>query len=74
QHHIASFVGFVPAANPRLSMIVILDDPQTSGHYGGQIAAPVFREIARKALLVVGIPPRRSAGPLMAGLRKDGSR
>ncbi|MDD8025277.1 MAG: penicillin-binding protein 2 [Acidobacteriota bacterium] len=74
QHHIASFVGFVPAANPRLSMIVILDDPQTSGHYGGQIAAPVFREIARKALLVVGIPPRRSAGPLLAGLRKDGSR
>ncbi len=72
--HIASFVGYVPADQPRLSMVVILDDPQTGEHYGGQVAAPVFREIARKALLVLGLPPHRPAGALMARAGREAAR
>ena len=55
--HIASFVGFAPADNPVLSVIVVLDEPKGTATYGGDVAAPVFREIVRKALLKLGIFP-----------------
>ncbi|MCS7162769.1 MAG: penicillin-binding protein 2 [Bacteroidia bacterium] len=42
----ASFVGFFPAEQPLYSCIVVIDDPQEGGFYGGEVAAPVFREIA----------------------------
>lgn len=59
--HLASFVGFVPAEKPVLSMIVVIDEPNAGLHYGGQVAAPVFREIARRALLYLGQTPQREA-------------
>lgn len=49
--HVASFVGFVPVDHPLISMIVVIDEPKGIEQYGGQVAAPVFREIARKTLL-----------------------
>jgi cell division protein FtsI (penicillin-binding protein 3) len=55
--HIALFVGFVPVENPQLSMIVVLDEPKTDEYYGGQVAAPVFREIARRVLRYLNIYP-----------------
>jgi cell division protein FtsI/penicillin-binding protein 2 len=56
--HLASFVGFVPARKPVLSMIVVIDEPKTELHYGGQVAAPVFQEIARRVLLYLGQTPQ----------------
>jgi cell division protein FtsI (penicillin-binding protein 3) len=56
--HLASFVGFVPAERPVLSMIVVIDDPKVGLHYGGQVAAPVFREIAGRVLLYLGQSPK----------------
>jgi cell division protein FtsI (penicillin-binding protein 3) len=56
--HVASFVGFVPADHPVLSMVVVLDDPKYSLQYGGQVAAPVFREIARRVLLYLRQTPQ----------------
>jgi cell division protein FtsI (penicillin-binding protein 3) len=44
-----SFVGYFPAENPIYSCIVVLSKPKT-GHYGGAVAAPVFREIADKLI------------------------
>lgn len=41
----ASFVGFYPAENPRIAVIVVLDKPRTS-YYGGSVAAPIFKNIA----------------------------
>ncbi|MBT8399957.1 MAG: PASTA domain-containing protein, partial [Rhodothermia bacterium] len=41
----ASFVGFFPADNPRVALIVVLDEPETS-IYGGATAAPIFQRIA----------------------------
>ena len=53
---IASFVGMVPAERPRLVILVVVDEPQgVTG--GGAIAAPVFREIARRSLATLGIRP-----------------
>jgi cell division protein FtsI (penicillin-binding protein 3) len=54
--HMASFVGFTPAENPKLSILVIIDEPKGK-YYGGTVAAPVFRRIAREALNYLNIPP-----------------
>lgn len=46
---IATFIGFVPADNPRLTIVVMVDEPQGT-HFGGTVSAPVFKRIADKAL------------------------
>ena len=43
----ASFVGFFPADDPAVALLVVLDEPRTS-LYGGAVAAPVFRRVARR--------------------------
>ncbi len=56
---VASFVGFVPADNPRLVVLVVLEDVG-HGHMGGLIAAPVFSEIAAGALTRLNVTSRRA--------------
>jgi cell division protein FtsI (penicillin-binding protein 3) len=51
---IASFIGIVPADQPRLVILVAIDEPKT-GVYGGEIAAPVFQVVATQALAQLGI-------------------
>ena len=41
-----SFAGYFPADKPKYSCIVVVDEPKTERHYGGDVAAPVFRELA----------------------------
>jgi cell division protein FtsI (penicillin-binding protein 3) len=55
--HIASFVGFTPAENPKLAILVVIDEPEGK-YYGGTVAAPVFRRIARDTLNYLNIPPQ----------------
>lgn len=57
--HVASFAGFVPARQPLISMVVVIDEPRGQFHYGGQVAAPVFREVARKVLLYLNQAPQK---------------
>jgi cell division protein FtsI/penicillin-binding protein 2 len=58
--HIASFAGVVENEGPLFSMIVVIDDPK--GHYyGSQVAAPVFREIAKKILRYLCVPPAKKS-------------
>lgn len=52
----ASFLGFVPAEQPRLTILVVIDEPKTSS-YGGVVAAPAFREIAFQSLCYLKVPP-----------------
>ena len=54
---VASFVGFAPAAHPRLLVAVMVDEPQ-GDIYGGTVAAPAFREITSFALQYLKIAPR----------------
>jgi cell division protein FtsI (penicillin-binding protein 3) len=52
--YMASFVGFLPAADPRVVIAVSIDEPRTV--YGGLAAAPLFQEIARYAIQRLSIP------------------
>lgn len=57
----ASFAGFVPAEDPRLSAVVVLDRPVP--YYGGEAAAPVFAAVSRYALRQLRIPPPGALAP-----------
>jgi cell division protein FtsI (penicillin-binding protein 3) len=52
----SSFIGVVPADNPRLVIAVIVDEPEPE-HRGGMVAAPGFRQIAQAALQYLAVPP-----------------
>jgi len=54
----ASFVGIVPADNPRFTIVVIVDEPKTSA-YGGVVAAPAFSAIARQSLCYLRVAPNQ---------------
>lgn len=54
--YVAAFAGMVPAEDPQLSLLVVIDEP-SSTIYGGTAAAPVFADLARFALSRFRIPP-----------------
>ena len=58
-HYDATFVGFVPAEAPALSMFVWINDPVKS-IFGGVVAAPAFAKIGAAALQQFGVPPPSS--------------
>nr|WP_235030277.1 penicillin-binding protein 2 [Nonomuraea solani] len=58
----ASFVGFAPADQPRLVVLSVLQKPK-NGHFGGQLAAPVFKDVMTFAIKSRKIPPTGSAAP-----------
>ncbi|MFB9839067.1 peptidoglycan D,D-transpeptidase FtsI family protein [Actinoallomurus acaciae] len=58
----STFVGFAPAENPQLVVEVVLQKPQ-KGYYGGQVAAPVFKDVMSFALQSRRIPPTGSRSP-----------
>jgi cell division protein FtsI (penicillin-binding protein 3) len=55
----ASFIGFVPVEQPRLTILVVVDEPKTSS-YGGIVAAPAFSEIALQTLCYLKVPPGKT--------------
>lgn len=55
--HRANFVGIVPATNPRLIMVITIDNSKQGGYYGGQVAAPLFARVASPALRMLDVPP-----------------
>lgn len=52
---VSSFVGFVPANDPRLAMIVVIHEPK-GAHYGGVVAGPIFKKIASESLSYLSVP------------------
>lgn len=54
--YIASFAGFGPVADPRVAILIILDEPQGQ-YFGGVIAAPVFSDVVRDVFTYLEIPP-----------------
>jgi cell division protein FtsI (penicillin-binding protein 3) len=54
---VLSFVGFVPADEPRLAMFVMLDEPKNE-KWGSEAAAPIFAAIGKEALRYLNVPPR----------------
>ncbi|MBA3475945.1 MAG: penicillin-binding protein 2 [Actinobacteria bacterium] len=60
--YVASFVGVVPAKDPRLVVLVSIDEP-SGAIWGGVVAAPAFAEIARSSLVELEIAPDAASGP-----------
>ena len=56
----SSFVGFLPAEDPKLVIMVMVDEPRGKAYYGGDVAAPAFRRIAMEIGAVQGICTRKS--------------
>jgi cell division protein FtsI (penicillin-binding protein 3) len=54
--HIASFIGFTPADDPEIVIMVVIDEPKGK-YYASIVAAPVFRQIAQQALNYLNVPP-----------------
>ena len=57
---IASFAGFLPAQDPQVSVLVKIDQPSGGLNLGGQVAAPVFAELAGDIMAYLGVPPTES--------------
>ncbi len=65
--YVAVFSGIAPLDNPRIAVVVVIDSPQGEEYYGGDVAAPLFREIAARTLRWLGVPPDHVTQPLVAG-------
>jgi cell division protein FtsI/penicillin-binding protein 2 len=73
---VASFVGFAPVSNPQVVIVVVVDEPGGAYH-GGDVAAPIFREVAEQILPILGTMPdieTKSAPDLVAQVDQDPER
>ena len=57
KQYLSLFAGVIPATQPRLAMVVMIDDPQGKEYYGGLVAAPVFSEVMTGAMRLLNITP-----------------
>lgn len=55
--YVAVFGGVVPASDPRLAAVVVIDEPGGRHYYGGEVAAPVFANVMAGALRLLAVPP-----------------
>lgn len=67
---LASFVGFVPAHDPRLVISVVIDEPILA-HYGGVVAGPVFRRVGEASLRHLGVPSATGGAALARHSRQQ---
>ncbi|MDJ0883229.1 MAG: penicillin-binding protein 2 [Desulfobacterales bacterium] len=68
--YVSSFAGFAPLNNPRLAILVVLDEPR-EGYYGGVVAAPVFRQIAQEVLSYLNVQPGRRTPRMTVSHRRE---
>ncbi len=59
KNYIASFIGFLPAYDPKVSIVVIVDEPRTE-IWGGSVAAPIFKDIGEWLMKYMKVPPGSS--------------
>ena len=67
RHHVASFVGFLPADNPRVVVTVVVDEPKMKAGrigYGGSVAAPAFGKVAKEIMDYLGVRPEKKISDL----------
>jgi cell division protein FtsI (penicillin-binding protein 3) len=55
--YMAVFGGIAPATRPKLAAVVVIDEPHTARHTGGEVAAPVFSAVVGGALRLLAVPP-----------------
>jgi cell division protein FtsI (penicillin-binding protein 3) len=69
--YLAVFAGVAPVENPRIAMVVMIDDPKGDAYYGGLVAAPVFSRIMAGLLRVKNIPPDKTVENFANLVEKD---
>ncbi|MBU6951804.1 penicillin-binding protein 2 [Hahella sp. HN01] len=62
----AVFAGLAPVEKPRLAMAILMNEPQGSEYYGGEVSAPVFARVVANALRLLNVAPDRAI-PMVAG-------
>lgn len=72
--YVSLFAGFAPATDPRLVLVVVVDDPGAGKYFGSQVAAPVFSTVMHGALRIMNIPPDNLIGLKQQALLADSSR
>ncbi|WP_252274631.1 peptidoglycan D,D-transpeptidase FtsI family protein [Pseudomonas subflava] len=58
------FAGFAPSTNPRIAMMVVVDEPSKDGYYGGLVSAPVFSKVMAGSLRLMNITPDNLQPPV----------
>ena len=56
--YVASFIGFAPSDDPKITLVVVVEAPKVMTH-GGSVSAPIFKQIAEKVLFHMGVSPRK---------------
>ena len=54
------FAGVAPVENPRLAVVVVIDEPTAGGHFGGEVAAPAFGKVVADAMRLLNVAPSTS--------------
>jgi cell division protein FtsI (penicillin-binding protein 3) len=71
--YVSVFAGLAPATDPRLAIVVLIDEPKGKEYYGGDVAAPVFSSVMAGALRLLALPPdnvpRRKPGQIIQAMR-----
>src|SRR5262249_6925776 len=68
----ASFVGFVPSRDPKITVLVMLNSPKgAAGHFGGPVSGPIFKRIAEATLRYLGVAPTIDPAPPVLVARHD---
>ncbi|WP_341986368.1 penicillin-binding protein 2 [Neisseria gonorrhoeae] len=57
--HVATFIGFAPAKNPRVIVAVAIDEPTANGYYSGVVTGPVFKQVMGGSLNILGVSPTK---------------
>ena len=55
--YVSIFAGLVPASNPRLAAVIVIDEPTGKLYYGSDVAAPVFADVMTESLRLLAVPP-----------------
>jgi len=70
EKRVASFLGFAPVEDPKISVLVVWDEPNAGTSYGGVLAAPTFQAIVRDVLRYMDVPP---TSPVESGTAAEGT-
>jgi len=70
--YLSVFGGVVPASDPKLAVVVMVDEPEGPFYYGGDVAAPVFSTVSSGALRLMSVAPDDLARLTPVGLEETG--
>jgi cell division protein FtsI/penicillin-binding protein 2 len=57
EHHVAWFAGFLPMPDPRIVVVVAVEDPSVIDFWASTVAAPIFADIAEASVCLLDLPP-----------------